>query len=216
MARRSSHLTDRTRGQGHDEDCDHDIGRAIAFGGVVKDLNEREKRLRLHDGIGITEAETQREDHNEAQNRIQHYSPRDGPRQCFRGILNLFGYWRDEISVASGDLCDCAALTHMHAAVEAQHRHDGCRQANHDRCARGAPPSSVGELGEDGFRSVPGCKDPQWDDDRKETNDVYYQYQSFHHRQLFSQESVEKNGERGDRNDQHCAMPALEDIAWVV
>ena len=74
-------------------------------------MDERKERISLHDDVDISEAETQRKDHNEAQNRVQNNSPRDRSGQGFRGVFYLFGYPNNMISIAYRR---CVTVPHLH------------------------------------------------------------------------------------------------------
>ena len=104
----------------------------------------------------------------------------------------------------------------MHATVEAQHGHNGSRQANHHRCTSTTPSTTVTELGEDGCGSIPWCKHPQRYHNREQAHDMDYQNQSLDHRQFLGQKGVEKNSKGGNCDDQHGTMPAFKDVSRVV
>lgn len=92
MSRGCRHFTNGAGSESDNQDCDHNIRRAVAFRSVVEDLDEWESSRGLQNLGGITKTETQSHDHDETKYGIQDHSPRDGSGERFGGVLDLFGY----------------------------------------------------------------------------------------------------------------------------
>lgn len=92
MSGAGGYFANGTGGESDDEDSAHDIRCAVTLCGVEEDLDKGETSWRLHDLRGITETETQCENHDKAESGIEDYGPCNSPWQRFRSVFDLFRY----------------------------------------------------------------------------------------------------------------------------
>ncbi len=91
MSGASGHFADGAGGESDDEDGAHNVCCAVTLCSVEEDLDEGKTRGSLHDLGGIAETETQCEDQDKAQGRIEDDSPCNSSWQRLRSVFDLFG-----------------------------------------------------------------------------------------------------------------------------
>ena len=149
---------------------------------IIQDLDDRDARLgRIGKTEHIilpvrTEAEAERDEHQQAEQSIEEGPPHHGRWQNARSILEL--------------------LRHVSASVWTEETPQGRRDADEDREARVAPAAIILELREDLLGRCMLARNPQDDQEDEEADDVDDHEYTFCQRKLSRAEDVE--GSRGD------------------
>ena len=163
------------------------------MGGVVQNLNDGNTRLRgirepEHVILPVrTQAEAQRDEHEETQQSVEEETPHHRRGQNARSVLELLG--------------------HVSGSIRAQEAPQRGRDADESREASAAPAVIVLEFRKDLLGRRMLARDPQHNHEDEEADHVNDREDAFRQRKLSGAKDVE--GGRGDEeeHDEECRLP---------